>query len=150
MASSILDGIMFEESGTIPEESPVNDEETWDDEDEMLHGRDDTGPIDSGDDEEEPEEPRKTGHFIPPPLVEQAERAFHDLGNILKPCRKKGSGFEDPGLDRFVTEWLSGMKLLCYNYAEMQKAKPDSSQWGAASLHTANSLGSNIYMARAL
>lgn len=65
MATLILDGIMFEEPGTIPEESPVNDEETWDDEDEMLHGQDDTGPIDSGDDEEEPEEPRKTGHFIP-------------------------------------------------------------------------------------
>ena len=34
---------MFEKSGTIPEESPVNDEETWDDEDETLHGRDDSG-----------------------------------------------------------------------------------------------------------
>ena len=150
MATSILDGIMFEAPGTIPEESPANEEETWDDEDETLHGRDDSGPIDNGDDEEEPEKPRKRGHFIPPPSVEQAERAFHDLGNILKPRCKKGSGFEDPGLDRIVMERLSGMKLLCYNYVEMQKVKPTSSQWGAASLRTANSLGSNIYMARAL
>jgi len=111
---------MFEEPDAIPEERPANDEGTWDDDmDEIPHGQDDIGPIDDGDAEaemEEPEKGKKAGHFIPPPLVEDAEKAFHDLGNILKPHHKKGYGFEDLGLDRIVTEWLSGMKLLCYNY----------------------------------
>ena len=123
--TSILNGSMFEEPGPIAEERP--DDETWDDgtTDEMLHGQDDSGPVDDGDNEaEEQGKASKKGHFIAPPSVEDAEKAFHNLGDILKPHCEKEYGFEDPGQDRIITEWLSGMKLLCYNYVEMQNKKP--------------------------
>jgi hypothetical protein len=150
--TSILNGTIFEEPDTT-----ANDKETWTwDDDIELSGPDDDGPIDDGDDEAEVQQPvkdKKPGHFFPPPSIAEAERAFHDLANILKPRRKKGYGFKDPDLDRIVMERLSGMKLFCYNYIQMQDEKvasPGSSQWGAASLHTANSLGGNVYMARSL
>lgn len=151
--TSILHGMMFEEPSIVPEEWPENDKGTWDDDmDELSHGQDDSGPIDNRDglgeaEAEEPEIATKKGHYIPPPSVEETEKAFHDLGNILKPCRKKGYGFKDPGLDGIVMERLSNMKLFCYNYTQMQKEKPTSLQWGAASLHTEKSLGGNVYMA---
>jgi hypothetical protein len=58
-----------------------------------------------------------------PPSTEEAEKAFDNLTNILKPRRKKGPGFTDPGLDKIVTERLSAMKLFCFNYLDMSKKK---------------------------
>ena len=63
---------MFEEPGPIAEERPADDsDETWDDNttDEMLHGQDDSKPVDDGDDGEEQEKAHKKGHFIAPPSV---------------------------------------------------------------------------------
>ncbi|KAF8228903.1 hypothetical protein L208DRAFT_1132661, partial [Tricholoma matsutake] len=84
------------------------------------------------------------------PSIEQAEKAYNDLTNILKPRWKNGPGFTDPGLDRIVTERLSAMKLFCFNYIDMSKKATAGSQWQAASLQTAWSLGHNTYMARTL
>jgi hypothetical protein len=45
--------------------------------------------------------------------------SFHDLGNILKPCRKKGSGFEDQvwiELSQKMAIWYEVIVLqLCQN-----------------------------------
>lgn len=94
----------------------------------------------------------KVRQFYFPPSIEEAQRAYTDLGNVLKPSTKNGQGFRHPkpGLDKIVAEWLSAMKLFCFNYADMQKKKPNSPQWQAASLQTAKSLGGNTYMAQSL
>ena len=129
--------------------------EVWDDDEPReMHGY----PIDDSDSDnetnvegrEEGSEKAKRGLFMFPPTIEQAQKRFDDLANILKPRRNKGPGFTDPGLDKIVTERLSAMKLFCFNYIDMSKKHTAKPQWQAASLQTAQSLGRNTYMARTL
>ncbi len=129
--------------------SKDDDNTGWD---EVLERDPDGGCIEVTDDEAEGPEPESKikGHFVPPPSIEEVRKAFQDLGSILKPCRKNANGFKDPGFDRIVIERLSGMKLLCHNYAEMHERNLASSQWIAASLLTAKSLGSGPHLARSL
>jgi len=111
-----------------------------------------SGPIEDSDNEmiqKDLTTKKKKHQFSFPPSIAEVEKAYTDLGAILKPHRKKGYGYKDPGLDRIVTERLSAMKLFCYNFTAMQKAQ-NSPQWQAASLTTAKSLGGTTYMARNL
>jgi hypothetical protein len=145
------------EEDVCPENTTTDaaEDEVWnDDESRQLHPDED--PIEDSDNEtdtegpEEQSERQRGGKFVFPPSIEQAEKAFDNLMNILKPRRKKGPGFTDPGLDKIVTERLSAMKLFCFNYLDMSKKNKAKPQWQAASLQTAQSLGHGIYMARTL
>jgi hypothetical protein len=124
------------------------DEEIWEDDTEEQPEYD-NAPIDNSSDEVD-EESKKPGHFIFPPSIEEVQKALTDLSNLLKPRRKKGCGFRDPGLDKITTERLSAMKLFCFNFVNMQTRHPNSPQWQAASLQTAKSLGYGKYRARIL
>ena len=88
---------------------------------------------------------KKSCQFCFPPSIAEVEKAYADLDTILKPhC--KGYGYKDPGLDRIVTEWLSAMKLFCYNYTTIQKTQ-NLPKWQTTSSTTANSLRGTTYMA---
>jgi hypothetical protein len=89
----------------------------------------------------------KKGQYFFLPSIAEVKKAYNDLRDMLKPCRKTGYGFVDPGLNKLVKERLSCMKLFCYNFIEMQVCPPRSSQWTAVSLQTAKSLDGGTYMA---
>jgi hypothetical protein len=102
-------------------------------------------PIDES--EEEIEENHTPSQFYFPPTIEEVKKAYTDLGNLLKPWRKTGKGYSDLDLDKITPEWLSAMKLFCFNFIDMQQKAPDSPQWQAASKQMAESLGHGPYQA---
>ncbi|RDB19554.1 hypothetical protein Hypma_013356 [Hypsizygus marmoreus] len=63
----------------------------------------DDEPIDDSDDEAEDREEKK-GIYVFPPTIAEADKAFLDLKNVLKPPRKAGDGYRDPGLDKLTIE----------------------------------------------
>jgi hypothetical protein len=126
-----------------------DEEGSWDDDGPSTSHSDCQLIEDTNDKSDEPEK-KKKGLFSFPPTLDEIEKAFTDLRNILRPRTESGHGFRDLGLDRIVAERLSAMKLFCYNYIDMQKGQLNSPQWQAASLQTAKSLGGSSYMAWSL
>lgn len=78
-----------------------DDDEGWEDEGitEVLPQHSEL--IEESDDEEVPEEGNKDkkGKFTFPPTADEAYQAYINIGEILKPRRRDGLGFESPVLD---------------------------------------------------
>lgn len=108
--------------------------------------------IEESDDEEVPEEGNKDkkGKFTFPPTADEAYQAYINIGEILKPRRRDGLGFESPVLDRITHERCEQMKHFCYTYWEMQKDESKRSKWCLASLKTAKYFRKGSYLARNL
>ncbi|KAF8224434.1 hypothetical protein L208DRAFT_1381088 [Tricholoma matsutake] len=88
---AFMSGEVVQESENTPRDSqgPTEDE-VWED-DEPVQQHYDNGPIGDSDDDTDTEAPNKVlekpkkGLFMFPPSIEQAEKAYNDLTNILKP-----------------------------------------------------------------
>lgn len=124
----------------------------WGDEDsrDPLCSYQDEGPINISDNEDDRDAESvkgKKGQYYFQPSIAEVTKAHNDLREILKPQQTTGYGFVEPDLNRLVKEQLFGMKLFCHNFIEMQAHNPGSLQWIAASLQTAKSLDSGVYMA---
>ncbi|KAG6874568.1 hypothetical protein C0992_007456 [Termitomyces sp. T32_za158] len=104
--------------------------------DEILDPDGENEPDDSS--SEEKRFNSKRGVFVFPPSMEEAELAFKDLTNILKPPRVKGRGFKDPKLDKVTIRRLEGVRLFLGAYVRMEKKHPKQhGNWMEASNQTA-------------
>jgi hypothetical protein len=91
-----------------------------------------------GDDDDEKQEQiefhyEKIGVHRFVPTVAEAEAAFEDIKNILKPPRKKGPGSVHHGLDEFTHSRIEAMRKFLWKYV----AGNSTARWVTASLETA-------------
>ena len=69
------------------------------------------------------------------PMITEALVALSDISAALKPRRKKGPGYKDPGLNPFVHEQMEGMAQLLSLFTNKQSRLYN--QWIPASLEVA-------------
>ena len=73
------------------------------------------------------------------PTKEDAYAAFSDITNILKPPRKKGRGYKNPGLDNVTRTHLEGMRMFLGAYIHLETDNPGHhGNWMEASKMTVN------------
>jgi hypothetical protein len=131
-----------EVDASMPELIPAEEEEGGEEEEEDEEA-------DKGPDEDKPQ----AGNYSPPPGIEDARRAYEDLQKILKPKRKNGPGYVDPGFDPLTRERLEQMRQFLWNYVDpntMAQGGTAGSSWVAASEQTAHALAKGNYLARKL
>ncbi|KAG6874598.1 hypothetical protein C0992_007376 [Termitomyces sp. T32_za158] len=86
---------------------------------------------------EEAEFTSRQGVFFFPPSLEDSEKAFEDLTNILRPPQNKGGGYKDPGLTREMMKCLEGVRTFLGTYIWLEKASPGKrGNWINASTYT--------------
>jgi len=78
------------------------------------------------------------GNYSPAPTLEDAKSALDDLTTILKPPRKTGTGYKDPGLDLVLRKRLEEMEQFLWMYINPESVTYD--QWMTASLKTVKNL----------
>ena len=101
------------------------------------------------DDEEDQEiefQYKKLGKYQFVPTIADAEAAFADIKNILKPPRKKGPGYLHHGLDDLTHSCVEAMRKFLYKYV----AGNSTALWSAASLETAKDHERGPYQAHLL
>ncbi|TBU40039.1 hypothetical protein BD309DRAFT_982699 [Dichomitus squalens] len=88
-----------------------------------------------------------TSSFVPPPSMEEARSALHDLKTLIRPPRKcrRGSGHFTTGDDRLLSH-LWQMQMFLSDYVSSGNTK----QWGALSLETAQRWQKGTHTARSL
>jgi hypothetical protein len=91
-----------------------------------------------GEDDEEQEQVEfryeKTGTHRFVPTAAEAEAAFADIKNVLKPPRKKGPGYDHHGLDELTYSRVEAMRKFLWKYV----AGNNTAHWVSASLETAH------------
>jgi len=96
---------------------------------------------------------KKYTTYLCPPGIEDTLMAHNDLKSILKPKRKTGAGYLDPGFDLMTRERLEQIHQFLWNYADPGSAthgNSTNSLWMATSEWTAHTLGRGTYLARNL
>jgi hypothetical protein len=78
------------------------------------------------------------GNYTPSPMLKDAKLALDDLTRILKPPRKTGAGYDDPGLDSVLQKRLEGMEQFLWMYINPKSVAYN--QWMTASLKTVKNL----------
>ena len=82
------------------------------------------------------------------PWQEDAQKPRGDLQKLLKPPRKTGAGYIDPGLDPFVRSRMEGMLSFLVFYTDPQSKTYQA--WGASSLQAAIAMSRGTYCAQQL
>jgi hypothetical protein len=100
------------------------------------------------DDKEDWDDNVRPGKEREAPSLVVAQRAREDLRELLKPPRKTGPGYTDPGLDTFVRSRMEGMLSLLNFYTDSRSKTHDC--WGASSLQAAIMMSRGRYCARQL
>jgi hypothetical protein len=65
------------------------------------------------------------GNYSPAPTLEDAKSALDDLTTILKPPRKTGAGYKDPGLDLVLRKRLEEMEQFLWMYINPESGTYD-------------------------
>jgi hypothetical protein len=82
------------------------------------------------------------------PQQSDAQKAREDLQKLLKPPRKTGAEYIDPGLDPFVRSRMEGMLSLLIFYTDPRSQTHKA--WGASSLQAAIAMSRGRYCAQQL
>jgi hypothetical protein len=91
------------------------------------------------------------GAFVFPPSRTEAEAAFADIQNILKPPRNKGKGYKSSGLDKVTQSRLEGVKTFIGTYIRLEEKEPEKrGNWTKASELSVYVCGGSQYHARKL
>ena len=146
--------------------SGSDDEEEWDDEEDEEDWLDEEDYLDSTEMAAEgtsqinvdidstsapihgPPDNVRPGKEREAPQLADAEGARKDLQKLLKPPRKTGPGYTDPGLDHFVRSRMEGMLSFLNLYTNPHSKTYKS--WGASSLQAAITMSRGRYCARQL
>ena len=84
-------------------------------------------------------------------LMAEAEAAFDDLKNILKPPCKNGKGYKSCSLNEVTQSRLKGVKMFIGTYIQMEKEEPQKCRnWTKASELSVYVHGESRYYAKKL
>ncbi|KAJ6448581.1 hypothetical protein C8R45DRAFT_1115184 [Mycena sanguinolenta] len=92
------------------------------------------------------ESPLPDGKLREAPSILDALAALKDLKELLRPHRRTGRGYIDPGLDRFVRVQMESMEIMLNFYTgNLSKTR---GLWAASSLQAAVARGKGRYWSR--